>query len=110
MKEFVGKQKYVLPFTALITACGAAACVFSASNLPAARFDSGLPLLALLTIFLGSRLTMQLPRAKVHVSVSDTLIFLVLFVYGGEAAVPRRGGGSPLHLFQIQAPGDYDSV
>jgi hypothetical protein len=87
MKEVVGKQRYVPPFTALIIACGAAACIFSASNLPVARFDSGLLLLALLTILLGSRLTMQLPRAKVHVSVSDTLIFLILFVYGGEAAV-----------------------
>src|SRR5215207_9283454 len=87
MREVVGKQKYVLPFAALVTACGAVACVFSAYNLPVAGFDSGLLLLALLTILLGSRLTMQLPRAKVHVSVSDTLIFIILLLYGGEAAV-----------------------
>src|SRR5215213_1211841 len=87
MKEVVGRQKYVLPFAALVTACGAAACIFSALNLPVARFDSGLLLLTLLTILLGSRLTMQLPRAKVHVSFSDTLIFIILLLYGGEAAV-----------------------
>src|SRR5215212_5932327 len=87
MKEVVGKQRYVLPFAALVTAGGAAACIISAYNLPVARFDSGPLLLALLTIFLGSRLTIQLPRAKVHVSVSDTLIFIILLLYGGEAAV-----------------------
>src|SRR5215213_1423641 len=87
MKEAVGKQKYVLPFAALVTACGAAACVFSAWNLPVAGFDLGLLLLALLTVLLGSRLTMQLPGAKVHVSVSDTLVFIILLLYGGEAAV-----------------------
>jgi diguanylate cyclase (GGDEF)-like protein len=87
MKEVVGKQKYVLPFAALVTACGAAACIFSARNLPVARFDAGLLLLALLTILLGSRLTMQLPRANVHVTVCDTLIFIILLLYGGEAAV-----------------------
>jgi diguanylate cyclase (GGDEF)-like protein len=87
MKEVVGKQKYVLPFAAFVTACGATACIYSASNLPVARFDVGLLLLSLLTILLGSRLTMQLPRAKVHVTVADTLIFIILLVYGGEAAV-----------------------
>ncbi|MCA1635727.1 MAG: EAL domain-containing protein [Acidobacteria bacterium] len=87
MKEVTGKQKYVLPFAALVTACGAVACIFSAYNFPLAKFDLGLLLLALLTVLLGSRLTMQLPSAKVHVSVSDTLIFIILLLYGGEAAV-----------------------
>src|SRR2546421_2699164 len=87
MKEAAGKQKYVLPFVALVVALGAAACLLSAYNLPVARFDLGLPLLSLLTVLLGSRLTVQLPRAKVHVSASDTLIFATLLLYGGEAAV-----------------------
>ncbi len=80
MKEAVGKKKYVLPFAALVGACGATACVFSAYTLPAASLDAGLLLLALLTILLGSRLTLQLPRAKVHVSVSDTLVFAITAV------------------------------
>src|SRR5215213_6425173 len=87
MREVVGKQRYVLPFAALVGALGAAACALSVYSFPVARFDSGLPLLSLLTVFLGSRLTIQLPRAKVHVSVSDTLIFAILLLYGGEAAV-----------------------
>src|SRR5215210_6416130 len=87
MREVVGKQRYVLPFAALVGALGAAACALSVYSFPVARFDSGLLLLALLTVLLGSRLTIQLPRAKVHVSFSDTLIFIILLLYGGEAAV-----------------------
>jgi diguanylate cyclase (GGDEF)-like protein len=105
MKEVVGKQKYVLPFALLVIACGMAACMFSAANLPAARFDSGLPLLALLTILLGSRLMMQLPRANVHISVSDTLIFIVLLVYGGEAAVLIAAMEALYTSFRFRAQG-----
>src|SRR5918999_713872 len=105
MKEAVGKQKYVLPFAALVTACGAAACVFSAYNLPVAGFDSGLLLLALLTILVGSRLTVQLPRAKVHVSVSDTLIFIILLLYGGEAAVLVAATEAFYTSFRFRAQG-----
>jgi diguanylate cyclase (GGDEF)-like protein len=87
MKEAVGRQKYLVPFAALVTASGALGCVVSARNLPLAQFDLGFPVLALITILLGSRFTLQLPRAKVHVAVSDTLIFATLLFYGGEAAV-----------------------
>ena len=105
MKEAVGKQKYVLPFAALVAAGGAAACVFSAWNLPAARFDSGLLFLTLLTILLGSRLTMQLPRSKVHVTVSDTLIFIILLLYGGEAAVLVAAAEAFYTSFRFRAQG-----
>jgi len=105
MREVVGKQRYVLPFAALIGALGAAACALSVYSLPIARFDSGLPLLSLLTVFLGSRLTIQLPRAKVHVSVSDTLIFAILLLYGGEAAVLTAAVEAFYTSFRFRAKG-----
>jgi PAS domain S-box-containing protein len=40
------------------------------------------------TIGLGSRITVQIPRVKSHISVSDTFIFLTLLLYGGELAIP----------------------
>jgi hypothetical protein len=90
-KEPLGKQKYVVPFAALVTWSGALACMVSARDLPFARFDLGLPVLSLITVLLGSRFTLQLPRAKVHISVSDTLIFAILLSYGGAAAVLTAG-------------------
>jgi diguanylate cyclase (GGDEF)-like protein/PAS domain S-box-containing protein len=43
--------------------------------------------LAAFTIGFGSRITIQIPRFKSHISVSDTFIFLALILFGGEAAV-----------------------
>jgi PAS domain S-box/diguanylate cyclase (GGDEF) domain len=43
--------------------------------------------LALLTIALGSQITIQIPRFKSHIAVSDTFIFLALFLFSGEAAI-----------------------
>ncbi len=65
-----------------------ALCVLAAlATITVARFDLYLLLLAVFTIAVGSRVTVQIPRFKSHVSVSDTFIFLVLLLYGGEYAV-----------------------
>src|SRR6186713_2287396 len=40
-----------------------------------------------MTLAVGSRVTIQIPRFKSHISVSDTFIFLVLMLYGGEYAI-----------------------
>jgi diguanylate cyclase (GGDEF)-like protein len=71
----------------LIIALGAAACLFSAYRLPLAQLDLRFLLLSVITVGFSSRLTIQVPRAKVHFAFSDTFIFLTLLLYGGEAAV-----------------------
>jgi len=87
MRKVIGRQSWVKPFTWLIITLGAVVCAFSAYNFPVQRLHAGPLLLSFLTIVFGSRLTIQLPRAKVHISVSDTLIFLILILFGGELAV-----------------------
>lgn len=56
-------------------------------NLPTERFDFHFALLFLFTVGIGSRITVELPRVKSHISVSDTFIALALLVYGGEIAI-----------------------
>ncbi len=56
-------------------------------RLPIGRLDVYLPILSILTILVGSRITIQIPRFKSHIAVSDTFIFLTLLLYGGEFAV-----------------------
>lgn len=77
----------VKPLTALIVSVGAVLCFDAIYNLPLSRFDSLCPVLSLVTVIFGSRLTIQIPRAKAHISVSDSLIFLILLLYGVEIAV-----------------------
>ena len=49
--------------------------------------DFGFLILATLTIFFGSYLRIQMPHTKVHLSVSEVLIFYTLLTYGGGSAV-----------------------
>lgn len=56
-------------------------------NFPLEKLDIKFLVLFLFTIGLGSRITIQIPRFKSHISVSDTFIFFALLMYGGEFAI-----------------------
>jgi PAS domain S-box-containing protein len=74
-------------FMRTIAALGAVVTVFCVYTLPLSQLDLRYPFLALVTILVGSRITVQIPRAKGHISVSDTFIFLTMLMFGGEAAI-----------------------
>ncbi len=57
------------------------------ARLSVAQLDAYALVLCVLTIVIGSRVTIPIPRFKSHIAVSDTFIFLVLLMYGGELAV-----------------------
>ncbi|MDQ3257621.1 MAG: hypothetical protein M3R15_27670, partial [Acidobacteriota bacterium] len=80
------KQRYIDPYLWLLTAVGAAILLFSACRLPVATLDTRFLVLVILTI-VCSRATIQIPRFKSHFSFTDTLIFLTLLLFGGEAAI-----------------------
>lgn len=56
-------------------------------NLPLEKLDIKFLILFVFTIGLGSRMTIQIPRFKSHISVSDTFVFFALLMYGGEFAI-----------------------
>src|SRR3954462_1405940 len=85
--ETQGRQRFTIPYMWLIIAAGAAASAFAASRLTTTSLDLRFILLALITLLLGSRLSIQIPRLSSHISVSDTLIFLTMLLYGGETAI-----------------------
>ncbi|HKR01336.1 MAG TPA: EAL domain-containing protein [Pyrinomonadaceae bacterium] len=70
-----------------IIALGAACLVFSGLNLSTDRLNLRFLLLSLVTICIGSRITIKIPRVKGHISVSDTFIFLSILLCGGEVAI-----------------------
>ena len=71
----------------LVIAAGATVALFSAGHVALRTIDVRFLLLALVTILIGPRLSIQIPRVKAHISVSDTFIFLSLLLFGGEAAI-----------------------
>ncbi|HVG20965.1 MAG TPA: ATP-binding protein [Blastocatellia bacterium] len=74
------------PFMHVIIALGSAALLFSAYGLPIARLDLRFLLLALM-VGLSSHVSVRIPHVSGCITVSDTLIFLTILLYGGEAAV-----------------------
>lgn len=70
-----------------VLGAGLACLGLAVVDLPTETFDFKFVLLVCLTIGFGSRVTIPIPRIKSHIAVSDTFIFLVLLLYGGECAV-----------------------
>jgi diguanylate cyclase (GGDEF)-like protein/PAS domain S-box-containing protein len=66
---------------------GAGVTLFAVVNLPLTTLGPGFFILALFTIAVASRITIQIPRVSGHISVSDTFIFLTILLFGCEAAV-----------------------
>jgi diguanylate cyclase (GGDEF)-like protein/PAS domain S-box-containing protein len=74
-------------FVWIVIAAGVAVVGFSGAHLSFAQIDIRFLLLALATVLIGARLSIQIPRVKAHISVSDTFVFLALLLFGGEAAI-----------------------
>lgn len=81
------KQRNINVFAAVAVPVGLALCAFAAVNFPFGKVDATLIVLSIITIFFSSSLQIQLPRTKIHVTVSDALVFLVFLRYGGEVAI-----------------------
>ena len=81
------RKSYTRPYLLSVIALGAAICLFSAIRLSVRQLDIGFIILALFTIGIASRITIQIPRVSGHISVSDTFLFLTILLFGNEAAV-----------------------
>jgi signal transduction histidine kinase/ActR/RegA family two-component response regulator len=84
MKDRLRFRKLVIYATA---AAGAAACAWAAVRLDPSSLGLSFVVLLALTLGVGSRLSVSIPRVKFEVTLSDFFLFLTLLLYGGEAAV-----------------------
>jgi len=84
MKNQNQTKYYMLTVTAVGFCCLAAAVY---QILPLKKLDWSFVFFAFFTVAVGSRISIQIPRFKSHVTVSDTFIFLALFLFGGETAI-----------------------
>jgi signal transduction histidine kinase/CheY-like chemotaxis protein len=87
MSTLINRERLATLYFWLIVTLGASAVLVSAYRLPLAKLDLQFALLTLLTVIVTSRVRIGIPRLTSEISVSDTLIFLILLLYGGEAAV-----------------------
>lgn len=69
---------------ALLGAIVAAVCIY---RMPFVYFEPKFAALALITVLIGSQITIKIPGARGQIAVSDTFIFLAILLFGVEAAV-----------------------
>ena len=70
-----------------LIAAGVCVLVFAAATLDYARLDMRFALLAAVTLVVGSRFSVPIPRTNGQISVTDTFVFLTMLLYDGEVAV-----------------------
>lgn len=71
----------------LVLGAGAAICLYALLRFPIDKTDWRFLILAFVLIGFSARLTIQVPQVKAHISFSDSLTFLALLLYGGDAAI-----------------------
>lgn len=79
-------QKLTNSYMYAVVAAGFVCLAYAGYTLPYDQIDIKFLFLAICTVGFGSRITVQIPKFKSHISVSDTFVFLALILYGGEAA------------------------
>jgi signal transduction histidine kinase/ActR/RegA family two-component response regulator len=90
MEDTKVSQRPAGRFMWLVTAAGAAACLFSAYQFPSyslPRLDLSFLFVVIVTGAIGSRVAVEIPRIGGQITVSDTFVFLTMLLYGGEAAI-----------------------
>ena len=75
------------PFFLLIAVTGAVVMIHSVKRLAVEQLDWRFFALLCVMAVVAGRLVVSIPRVKGEVTVGDTLIFLTMMLYGGEAAV-----------------------
>jgi signal transduction histidine kinase/CheY-like chemotaxis protein len=81
------RQRLATVYLWLVVTAGAAAVLISAYRLPVAKLNLQLGMLTLVTVLVASRIRIGIPRLTSEIGVADTFIFLIMLLYGGEAAV-----------------------
>jgi diguanylate cyclase (GGDEF)-like protein/PAS domain S-box-containing protein len=81
------KEKLRSRYMFSVALMGLAVTSMCAFRLPFAQLGSRFAALALITLLVGSQITIRIPGARGQIAVSDTFIFLAILLFGVEAAV-----------------------
>jgi diguanylate cyclase (GGDEF)-like protein len=83
----MANQKQINAYLWSIASLGGVIVLTVLGRLSWATLDLRFLLVASITVLVSSRLAVTIPRANTNITVSDTFIFLVMLLYGGEAAI-----------------------
>jgi diguanylate cyclase (GGDEF)-like protein/PAS domain S-box-containing protein len=86
-REKVDKKRIRSLYLLSVALAGATVTAVCAWRLPFTQLDSKFVVLVLITVFIGSRITIKIPGERGQIAVSDTFVFLAILLFGIEAAV-----------------------
>ena len=82
---------------------GVLALAWAINNFPVGKVGGGLITLSIVTVFFSGFLRIDLPRTKLHLTISDALIFLSLLFYGGGLAIVLAMGEAAFSSLRLGA-------
>lgn len=85
------RRQLAKPYMLTVIALGAVAVIFTCFRLDLSSLTLNFVLLATVTLAFGSRIVVQIPRVKSHISVSDTFVLLSILMFGGEPGIILAG-------------------
>ncbi len=82
-------MKNISRYTRFVTLCGGMVLLNSIFHpyKPVNWLDPTLIFIASIAVLIGSRVVVRIPGMPSYFSMSETLVFLVMFLYGGDAAI-----------------------
>jgi diguanylate cyclase (GGDEF)-like protein/PAS domain S-box-containing protein len=82
-----GQENLSKSYMWLVIIAGLVVFALSGYHLKTEHIDVQFLVLAFATVVFGSRISVPIPHVGGEITVSDTFVFLILLLYGGEAAV-----------------------
>ncbi|HKR61405.1 MAG TPA: HAMP domain-containing sensor histidine kinase, partial [Pyrinomonadaceae bacterium] len=91
MADATSSRRFHKPFFWATVAAAGIISAFCLSRIELQQLDLRFSVITAITLLISSRIIIPIPRFSSHISVSDTFIFLILLLYGTEAAVIVAG-------------------
>jgi diguanylate cyclase (GGDEF)-like protein len=95
------KDKLVNICSLILLPPGLGVLAWAIYQFPLEKADVGLGILSIIMVFFSSYLRIQLPRTKIHLTISDALVIMALLIYGGPISVilaALESGSTSLNL------------
>lgn len=83
----INREQIIQLFMRAVILLGFAICLVSLDLLDFNRLNASFLILAVIALAVGSRWTLHIPYVESAVTISDSIIFLVIMLYGGEVAI-----------------------
>ncbi len=84
---FMSRNKLDIFYKVAVIIVGSFSLLFALFNLPKEIFNWGFILFLAFTLLVTPQMSIKIPRSKIFLSFSDSVIFLSFILYSGEAAI-----------------------